>query len=82
MMMLVLMSLSVRYRLSTRYVMIVNGTLLIVATVYQRYHYVVDLFGGLVFFLICIYTAPLLYRFTLRHFNTIDSRYKGMESIT
>jgi membrane-associated phospholipid phosphatase len=82
MMMLVLMTLSVRYRLSTRYFMIVNGTLLIVATVYQRYHYVVDLFGGLVFFLFCIYTAPLLYRFTLRRFNTIDSRYDGIDSIT
>ena len=82
MMMLVLMTLSLRYRLSTRYVMIVNGTLLIVATVYQRYHYVVDLLGGLVFFLFCIYTAPPLYRFTLRRFKTIDSRYDGIESIT
>jgi membrane-associated phospholipid phosphatase len=82
MMMLVLMTLSVRYRLSTRYFMIVNGTLLIVATVYQRYHYVVDLFGGLIFFLFCIYTAPLLYRFTLRRFHTIDSRYDGIDAIT
>jgi membrane-associated phospholipid phosphatase len=68
MMMLVLMWLSVKYRLRTRYFMIANGTLLIIATVYQRYHYVVDLFGGAVFFLICIATAPLLYRFTLRRF--------------
>jgi len=82
MMMLVLMTLSVRYRLSTRYFMIVIGSLLIVATVYQRYHYVVDLFGGLVFYLICIYSAPPLYRFILRRFKTMDSRYDGIESIT
>jgi membrane-associated phospholipid phosphatase len=82
MMMLVLMTLSVRYRLRSRYFMLVNGTLLIVATVYQRYHYVVDLIGGLVFFLVCISTAPYLYRYTLRYFKTIDSRYDGIESIS
>jgi membrane-associated phospholipid phosphatase len=81
MMMLMLMTLSVRYRLHSRYFMIVNGSLLIIATVYQRYHYVVDLFGGVIFFLICIYTAPSLYRFTLHRFKTIDSRYEGIESI-
>ncbi len=81
MMMLVLMTLSVRYRLHSRYFMIVNGSLLIIATVYQRYHYVVDLFGGVIFFLFCIYTAPSLYRFTLHRFKTIDSRYEGIESI-
>jgi membrane-associated phospholipid phosphatase len=81
MMMLVLITLSVRYRLKSRYFMIVNGTLLIVATVYQRYHYAVDLFGGLIFFLVCIFTAPVLYRQTLRRFKTIDSRYDGIDSI-
>ena len=81
MMMLVLMAFSVRYRLRTRYLMIGNGTLLIIATVYERYHYVVDLLGGTVFFLICIWTAPALYRFTLRRFNTMDSQYDGISSI-
>jgi membrane-associated phospholipid phosphatase len=81
MMMLVLMTLSVRYRLRSRHFMVINGTLLIIATVYQRYHYVVDLLGGFLFFLLCIYTAPHIYRFTLRKFQTIDSRYDGIESI-
>jgi membrane-associated phospholipid phosphatase len=81
MMMLVLMTLSVRYRLRSRYFMLVNGTLLIVATVYQRYHYAVDLVGGLIFFLICISTAPHFYRHTLRRFHTIDSRFDGIDSI-
>ena len=61
--------------------MIGTGTLLIIATVYERYHYVVDLLGGAVFFLFCIWTAPALYRFTLRRFNTMDSRYDGISSI-
>jgi membrane-associated phospholipid phosphatase len=82
MMMLVLMTLSVRYRLRSRHFMLVNGTLLIIATVYQRYHYVVDLIGGFFFFLLCISTAPYIYRFTLSRFQTIDSRYDGVESIT
>ena len=82
MMMLVLVTLSLRYKLSTRYFMVVNGMLLIIATVYQRYHYVVDLFGGFIFFLICISTAPVFYRYTLRRFETIDSRYDGIDSIT
>lgn len=81
MMMLVLITLSIRYRMKTRYFMIVNGTLLILATVYQRYHYVVDLFGGFVFFIVCIVSAPHLYRYTLRRFKTIDSRYEGIDSI-
>jgi membrane-associated phospholipid phosphatase len=82
MMMLVLMTLSMRYRLKSRYFMLVNGTLLIVATVYQRYHYVVDLMGGAVFFIFCIVTAPYLYRYTLRRFKTIDSRYEGIDAIS
>jgi membrane-associated phospholipid phosphatase len=81
MMMLTLITLSYRYRLSTRHFMLVNGTLLIIATVYQRYHYVVDLFGGLLFYLVCIATAPALYRLTLRRFGTIDSRYEGIDAI-
>ena len=36
------------------------GTLLIISTVYLRYHYVIDLVGGAIFMALTIATAPLL----------------------
>jgi membrane-associated phospholipid phosphatase len=75
MMTLVLMYLSVRLRLVTRWFIVITGVLLIFATVYQRYHYVVDLLGGVLFMLICVWTAPLLYRFFRDVLQTMDSHY-------
>ena len=43
MMTLVLMYLSAKYKVRVRYVIYITGTLLIIATVYERYHYVIDL---------------------------------------
>jgi membrane-associated phospholipid phosphatase len=80
MMMLVMISFAFHYRLSVRYFILINGTLLIIATVYQRYHYVIDLLGGAVFMVVCMYTAPWLYSFTRSHFNTIDNPYAWRET--
>ncbi len=71
---LVLVWLSAKYRLRARYLMYVVGTLLIIATVYQRYHYVVDLVGGALFMILCIRTAPRLYVWTKTTFGTLESR--------
>ncbi len=73
MMTLVLMAFSVRYRLGTRYFILINGILLIIATVYQRYHYVVDLVAGALFAVFCLYTAPRLYKFLRDKVQTMDS---------
>jgi membrane-associated phospholipid phosphatase len=43
---IVVMVLALRYRLKTRWLLTVLGTLLIIGTVYLRYHYVVDLLAG------------------------------------
>jgi membrane-associated phospholipid phosphatase len=75
MMTLVLMVLSKRYRLKSRHFVWVTGVLLIVATVYQRYHYVVDLVAGAVFAIICMYTASRLYRYLCLKVETMDCRY-------
>jgi len=45
MMTLVLMALGIKYRLTSRHFILVNGILLIIATVYQRYHYVRRSYG-------------------------------------
>jgi len=43
---IIVMTLGLRYRLKARWFLLVFGSLLIVATVYLRYHYVVDLIAG------------------------------------
>ena len=45
------------YHLKTRWIMTILGTLLIVSTIYLRYHYVVDLLGGAIFFLFTIWSG-------------------------
>lgn len=72
MMTLVLMYMSIRYKLRARWFVVVVGSLLIVATVYQRYHYVVDLAGGAAFMIICVTTAPRLYAAIHRLVSTRD----------
>ena len=59
---LIVMILSLRYRIRCRWAVIAIGSLLIVSTVYLRYHYVIDLFVGFAFALGCIIAAPRLYR--------------------
>ncbi len=43
---IIVMALGFRYRLNTRWLVLVLGSLLILATVYLRYHYVIDLIAG------------------------------------
>jgi membrane-associated phospholipid phosphatase len=43
---LIVMTLGLRYKLKARWFLLLFGSLLIVATVYLRYHYVVDLIAG------------------------------------
>ncbi len=52
-----------KYRVRSRHVITVLGTLLVVSTVYLRYHYVVDLIGGALFAAVTLLTAPPLIRF-------------------
>jgi membrane-associated phospholipid phosphatase len=51
-----------RYSIRSRYIVYVLGTLLIISTVYLRYHYVIDLPGGALFALLTIMTSPSLSR--------------------
>jgi membrane-associated phospholipid phosphatase len=75
MMTLVLIYLSAKFRARVRHVIFVIGTLLIIATVYQRYHYVVDLVAGAIFMVLCVATSPHLYSFIKRRYQTMESRF-------
>jgi len=49
--------LAFHYRLRSRWIVTLLVSLLIIGTVYLRYHYVIDLAGGVVFFLLTIWSG-------------------------
>ncbi len=53
--------LAVKYKIKTRHFLTIAGTLLIFATVYLRYHYVVDLIGGLFFMIFTLWSGKKFY---------------------
>jgi len=63
---LVVIYLSIKLKSRSRYFLVPVGTLLIFATVYLRYHYVIDLIGGLVFMLFCVFTSPIIFNWWSR----------------
>ncbi|MGA9120431.1 MAG: phosphatase PAP2 family protein [Bacteroidota bacterium] len=75
MMTLVLMHLSARAKAKVRWIVYSVGTLLIIATVYERYHYVVDLFGGALFAALCILTSRRFYHFTRDKLQTLERQF-------
>ena len=75
MMTLVMMYLGAQYKVKARCFIYVTGILLIVATVYQRYHYVIDLIAGAAFAILCITTSARLYSYLKDRFQTMESRF-------
>lgn len=72
MMTLVLIDFAWRYRMKVRWFVTGTGVLLIIATVYQRYHYVVDLIAGALFMAFCVWTAPRLNRWIVTRLRTLE----------
>jgi membrane-associated phospholipid phosphatase len=62
-----------RNRLRVRWVVTMAGLLLIVATVYLRYHYVVDVLAGAILAVLSLALAPALHDWLSRHLGTLDS---------
>jgi len=58
---LITMFLSVKLNSKTKHFILPIGTLLIFSTVYLRYHYVSDLFGGFLFFAITMWSGYKFY---------------------
>lgn len=71
---LVVIYLSTKLKSRTRFFLVPVGSLLIFATVYLRYHYVIDLIAGFIFMLICVFTSPIIFNWW--------SRITGREMIT
>jgi membrane-associated phospholipid phosphatase len=69
---LLVMSWSWRCRMRVRWPVTVVGSLLVVATVYLRYHYVADVAAGAVLAAICYASAPALHGRLTRAFGTLD----------
>jgi membrane-associated phospholipid phosphatase len=59
---IIVMTLAFRYRLRSRWILLSLGNLLILATVYLRYHYVIDLIAGAVFAWFTFWTGDRLER--------------------
>lgn len=58
---LLVMILSFRFNSRIRYFFLINGTLLIFATVYLRYHYVIDLIGSVLFMFFTLWSGKIIY---------------------
>jgi hypothetical protein len=54
---LIVVYLSHQNKLRTRWIITMLAGMLIIGTIYLRYHYVIDLFGGCVFFLLTIWSG-------------------------
>jgi hypothetical protein len=54
---LIIVYVSHIFKLQTRWIISIITVLLIAGTIYLRYHYVVDLFGGLIFFVFTIWSG-------------------------
>ncbi len=63
---MIVIYLSHRYQIKLRWLVTVLGTMLIVSTIYLRYHYVVDLLGGALFFFFAIWSGNPIQRWLSR----------------
>ncbi|MCX6551257.1 MAG: phosphatase PAP2 family protein [Acidobacteria bacterium] len=73
MMTLVAIAWSWRYRLRVRWPITIIGALLIVATVYLRYHYVVDVLAGAILAGVCLAIAPRAHAWLAWRLGTLDA---------
>jgi membrane-associated phospholipid phosphatase len=63
---LIVMYLSFKLKSRSRFFFIPVGSLLILATVYLWYHYVIDLIGGLVFMIFSVWSGKYLFNWWQR----------------
>ncbi len=73
---LLVMYLSVKLKSRNKLFFLIDGSLLIFATVYLRYHYVVDLFGGFVFMVLTMVLGKYLFNWWSTKTNNPTFEYK------
>ena len=64
---LIVMYLSIKFKTRSRYFFIINGTLLVFSTVYLRYHYAVDVIGGIIFMILTLWTGKFIYNSWMKY---------------
>ncbi len=73
---LIVLYFAAKFKARTRYILFPIGILLIFATVYLRYHYVVDLIGGTLFMVYAVWTGKYLFeawtKIRMRYVETND----------
>ena len=72
---LIVMYLAVKFRSKNKLFFLIDGSLLIFATVYLRYHYVVDLIGGLVFMIMTMILGKHLFNWWNKKINQPIFKY-------
>ncbi|HEY6905972.1 MAG TPA: phosphatase PAP2 family protein [Ignavibacteriaceae bacterium] len=76
---LIVMYLSVRLKSRSRYFFLPVGSLLIFATVYLQYHYVIDLAGGLIFMIISVWSGKYLFNWWRRKTGREEFQYNKIQ---
>jgi membrane-associated phospholipid phosphatase len=72
---LIVMYLAVRLKSRSKYFFVVIGSLLIFATVYLWYHYVIDLIGGLVFMIFSVWSGKYIFNWWRRKIGQEEFEY-------
>jgi len=72
---LIIMYLSVRSRSRSKYFFLPVGTLLIIATVYLWYHYVIDLVAGLMFMIFSVWSGKYVFNWWMRKIGKEEFEY-------
>jgi len=60
---LIVMYLSIKFKLKSRFFLVPNGILLIFSTMYLRYHYGIDVVGGILFMIFTVWSGKIIYNF-------------------
>jgi membrane-associated phospholipid phosphatase len=76
---LIVMYLSVRLKSRSRYFFLPVGSLLIFATVYLQYHYVIDLAGGLIFMIISVWSGKYIFNWWMRRTGGEEFQYNKIQ---
>lgn len=77
---LIVMYLSVRLKSRSKYFFIPIGSLLIFATVYLQYHYVIDLVGGLIFMIFSLWSGKYLFNWWRRKTGHEEFQYSKVKN--
>ena len=72
---LIIMYLSVRLKSRSKYFFVPVGSLLIIATVYLWYHYVIDLIAGMVFMIFSVWSGKYIFNLWRRKIRQEEFEY-------